>query len=101
METPQPPVLAVPSDAPWQHRHPEAGEREALDQFEISARQEPRREHIHRRELLDDLLALEDAAGEDQGSAAETLRRGLEVVVRRRAVGEHEQIHRIAKELHL
>src|SRR5438132_12220925 len=46
METPQPSLLPVSSDAARQHRDPEPGQREALDQLEISAGQEPRRERI-------------------------------------------------------
>src|SRR5882724_82840 len=101
MKTPQPSLLPVASDAARQHRDPEPGEREALDQLEISAGQETRRECIHRREVLDHLLALENAAREDQRSAPQPFLRAIEIVGSGRALRQDEEVDRVAKELHL
>src|SRR3954470_16929062 len=46
MQPPQPPLLPVAGDAAGEDRHPETREREALDQLQIAAGQEPGREHI-------------------------------------------------------
>ena len=87
--------------AGWRRRSRPSGEREALDQLEISAGQEPGWQRIHRRQLVDDLLALEDAPGEDQRPAAQPLLRALEVVGFRGSVRQDEEVDRVAKELHL
>src|SRR5882762_1249393 len=101
MKTPQPSLLPVASDAARQHRDPEPGEREALHQLEISAGQETRRECIDRREVFDHLLALENAAREDQRTAPQPFLRGIEVVGSGRALRPDEEVDRVAKELHL
>ena len=51
--------------------------------------------------MIDDLHALENAAGEDQRSAPQPLRGGVDVVHCGRALGEDEQIDGVAKEPYL
>src|SRR2546427_8746605 len=99
MKTAQLAVLPVASDAARQYRDAETGEREALDQFEIPARQEPGGKRIHRRELVDDLLALQDSSREDERSSPQPRLHDLEVAALRSAVRQDEEVDCVAKGL--
>src|SRR4029077_7386620 len=64
MQAAQAPILTVPGDAARKDRHAEAGEREALDELEISAEEEASGERVHGRQPIGDLLALENSPRE-------------------------------------